>query len=356
VQEWRNLYVDLRLGSADYFANELFQRNIGLAEFGQEVGDQLTASLRDLYVFGRGGSRAMEPADWDALNALVKTQGDYFRGFLDEVAAGGLTEAQIRARSRMYINSSIQSYERANARARGLPDLPQYPGDGNTRCLTNCQCHLSYEWADGAWLVYWNLGVAEHCPDCEAMAAAWSPYEILSAVDTSVRDWSKEYADRDVEYLGYIDQDTGELLGSNRGDIYQCWPSDEMTRRAAGRNLISIHSHPRSTGWTGTFSIQDMVWAVQEDERAMYVVGDKLYIMEIRPGFPIAAANIDYEAWVEQNNQLRAIAKEVRQGKISNKPDEHGWSEADYVAYSRAWKAIAEKYSKWLTYRELPLL
>jgi len=80
----------------------------------------------------------------------------------------------------MYINSSIQSYERANARARGLPDLPQYPGDGNTRCLTNCQCHLSYEWADGAWLVYWNLGQAEHCPDCEAMASDWSPLEILA--------------------------------------------------------------------------------------------------------------------------------------------------------------------------------
>jgi len=175
VTEWRNLYVELRMGGAEFFLSELFQRNIGLAEFGEEVGSQFSASLRDLYVFGRGGTRAMESADWLSLNNLIRTQQQYFQGFLDEVRAGSLTEAQIRARTRMYLNSSIQAFERANAAVRGLPELPQYPCDGQTRCLTNCQCHLSYEWADGAWSVYWNLGIAEHCPDCEAQAAAWNP-------------------------------------------------------------------------------------------------------------------------------------------------------------------------------------
>ena len=44
-------------------------------------------------------------------------------------------EAQISARSQMYMNSAREAYERANMRASGVADLPAYPGDGSTICL-----------------------------------------------------------------------------------------------------------------------------------------------------------------------------------------------------------------------------
>ena len=53
-------------------------------------------------------------------------------------------EKQITARARMYMGASREAYEKGNMRAYGVPDLPYWPGDGSTVCLTNCKCYVVY--------------------------------------------------------------------------------------------------------------------------------------------------------------------------------------------------------------------
>ncbi len=133
------------------------------------------------YLLGRGGLSQMTQADWGSIGGMIADQYRYLDGFTREVAAGTLSEAQVAARSRMYIHSGREAFERASARAHGLPELPAYPGDGKTVCLTNCACNWRIEEVyddDGnllGWNCYWELGEAEHCPDCVANSGKWNP-------------------------------------------------------------------------------------------------------------------------------------------------------------------------------------
>lgn len=91
----------------------------------------------------------MTPADWGSTGGIIADQYRYLGGFAREVAAGTLTEAQVAARSRMYINSGREAFERAKGRTE--------------------------EEADEA---AWTLTPAEHCPDCLDLAAlGWQPRE-----------------------------------------------------------------------------------------------------------------------------------------------------------------------------------
>lgn len=147
------------------------------------------------YLLGIGGEGSMTAQDWGSIGGMIADQYRYLDDFADLVAAGELSEGQIRARAAMYVNSAREAFERAQARAWGIPEgaLPAYtdgrtayPGDGQTICLTNCNC----SWVltdvyddDGAligWDCYWTLGPVktDHCDDCETNASKWNPFEV----------------------------------------------------------------------------------------------------------------------------------------------------------------------------------
>lgn len=124
------------------------------------------------YTAGRGGRNAMTPSDWGRIGAMTKEQYKYLGEFQKDLP--NLSEAQIAARSRMYMNSSIQGYESGRSVAvtiagaveelwvlgdtehcDGCKDLAAmgwvpvgehetFPGAGDTACLTNCACHMEY--------------------------------------------------------------------------------------------------------------------------------------------------------------------------------------------------------------------
>ena len=135
------------------------------------------------YLAGIGGRNVMTQADWGSIGGMLKEQYGYLNGFYDDIAAGRLTEGQIRARMAMYINSGREAYERAHGRSatkwgadevawiinpavdncptcegRALMgwmpknedgsfpsmDGPVWPGSGASECLTNCKCSLVY--------------------------------------------------------------------------------------------------------------------------------------------------------------------------------------------------------------------
>lgn len=139
------------------------------------------------YSFGRGGLENMTTRDYRSIGGMLKEQYGYLGRFADEIAAGNLTEGQIATRARMYIDSAREAYERANARAKGVPtsQLPTFPGGGRTACLTRCRCNWEFvEVYDQngvlvAWDCYWRLDpAAEHCSDCLANAGTWNPLRI----------------------------------------------------------------------------------------------------------------------------------------------------------------------------------
>lgn len=126
------------------------------------------------YLLGRGGRDQMTSKDWGKLGAMLKEQYKYLDGFQADVAAGNLTQDQIRARSEMYVNSAREAYERTQGavaerwgadqerwvidptaencgdciayQAEGWQAIGYFPfpGDGSTQCLTNCRCHKEY--------------------------------------------------------------------------------------------------------------------------------------------------------------------------------------------------------------------
>lgn len=108
--------------------------------------------------------KGLSKAERAAIRAAVATQLDYLKAFV--AATDDMSDAAVRARSALYAGATRGTYYGAR-----YPGLSQYPGDGNTRCLTNCLCSLD-ERDNG---IYWVLDGGEHCDDCEAMAAG-SPY------------------------------------------------------------------------------------------------------------------------------------------------------------------------------------
>lgn len=153
---------------------------ISLGQWETAMRLQIKNAYIQQYLSGIGGVEMMGFAEYGSIGGMLTEQYGHLNNFAEQIAAGKLSEAEIIRRSEMYMNSSREAYERANARARGVPQLPQYPGDGNTQCLTNCACYwdIITEWQEGAmvgWNCYWTLSVAEHCQGCLDNNANWSP-------------------------------------------------------------------------------------------------------------------------------------------------------------------------------------
>ena len=160
--------------------HEVASGAISLSQWETGMRLQIKNAYIQQYLSGIGGVEMMGFAEYGSIGGMLTEQYGYLNKFADQIAAGNLSEAEIIRRSEMYMNSSREAYERANARARGVPELPQYPGDGNTQCLTNCACYwdIITEWQEGAmvgWNCYWTLSVADHCEDCLDNNGKWAP-------------------------------------------------------------------------------------------------------------------------------------------------------------------------------------
>jgi len=149
---------------------------------GQNVDAFATAFREELkqeyirqYLLGIGGLERMTQADWGSIGGMLKEQyHPHLDNFLQDIRDGKLSEAQIRMRAQMYIDSAHEAYERAHARCAEelgmdeelwLLDPPAehcedcvafaqegwkpkgyfpMPGAGKTQCLTHCRCHKRY--------------------------------------------------------------------------------------------------------------------------------------------------------------------------------------------------------------------
>lgn len=159
--------------ASDVLAEMLAAQELNLPDWQSNLRNAIKSEYISQYLAGRGGVGEMTQADWGRVGGIIGEQYRYLDRFADEIKSGVLSEAQIRARSRMYLRSSREAYERAKLQAfqdagvdeeawflgiaehcedcvefenEGWQELGYFPfpGEGSTICLTNCQCHKLY--------------------------------------------------------------------------------------------------------------------------------------------------------------------------------------------------------------------
>lgn len=177
----RDEFTEKALKESDDLINQLLgiENGYTVQQWTLDMRELIKNTYRAQYELAIGGRENMTQADYGRLGGILAEQYRYLQGFAEDIAAGRMTLSQAMYRARMYINSSTQAFERARAAGYGL-DLPQYPGDGSTQCLTNCKCEWDIQFDEETFTFscYWRLGYAEHCPDCLDAEKIYSPYVV----------------------------------------------------------------------------------------------------------------------------------------------------------------------------------
>jgi len=131
------------------------------------------------------GDATLTPVDMVAINVRVDREYVYLEGFLSDIPT--MNEAEAQRRAALYLNAAAQTG--SIIAAIELPTLPVYPGSYQLACNGFCRCHLRVEALDGEgnWDVWWVVDTeAEHCSDCVALSAEWSPLRIRNGEILSV--------------------------------------------------------------------------------------------------------------------------------------------------------------------------
>lgn len=184
---YRDALINKRQQRAVALANELGEGLLNSGAWLKAMRDETKSAYITQYLLAYGGKNNMTPREWGRLGGLLKSQYAYLNRMKDRIDSGLYSEAQIANYSKMYIAASGRAFEIAKTRQTGIESLPQYPGDGQTQCLTNCRCSWRIVNRGDAWECYWTLGDAEHCPDCEEAARRFNPLVIPKPIDLRIK-------------------------------------------------------------------------------------------------------------------------------------------------------------------------
>ena len=154
---------------------------ITLLEWQQEMRLAMRQHWTLQLVIGSGGDRSkIDSREYLKLGTRLQEQYRYLENFARDITGKNLSELEIARRARMYMEAAKHIYWQ---QLTGL-DLPAFPGDGSTQCLTNCKCSWKINYIRdkkgnviGA-IASWQLGVAEHCPDCVKRATEWRALQV----------------------------------------------------------------------------------------------------------------------------------------------------------------------------------
>ncbi len=157
-------------------ATFVYEGNISVNDWMNSMRQEIKDEYIRQYLSFAGGREAMTQADWGRIGGMLGEQYKYLDNFANDIASGKLTEAQINARSQMYINSAREAREKSrkisaekagfdevywelNPQLENCPDCVEFngmdwqtaeddpyggafPGSGDTVCLTACGCQL----------------------------------------------------------------------------------------------------------------------------------------------------------------------------------------------------------------------
>lgn len=175
VRDWSSRSITESADHARGLAGALAADDVTLGQWQSDMRNQIKEEYIRQYLLGRGGRAQMTAEDWGSIGGQLASQYRYLDNFAAEIAAGNLSEKQIAARAELYLRSAHRAFESAWSRAnRGLEEVRwnltaaehcsdcldfagfgwqkvaddpfggAYPGSGDTACLSNCRCYLSY--------------------------------------------------------------------------------------------------------------------------------------------------------------------------------------------------------------------
>ena len=168
IESWRGRVIDL--------ADDLVTGKLTVQEWTLSMRREVSNIFSSEYLLAKGGRNAMFQADLDAIQEMLTTQYTFLQNFAEDVRAGELSQAQIAARSELYLDSSTQAHERGKAGRHGVVGLPYYPGDGSQMCGARCRCRWDIDETDDEFRCTWLLNHAKkHCDTCLNNAANNKP-------------------------------------------------------------------------------------------------------------------------------------------------------------------------------------
>ncbi len=187
--EMRNTFINAQKDEVSKFAQQLADGRISRFEWTLNMRKTINETQTAEYLAGIGGRNNFTAADQRNLDQLIQKQYRYLEGFETDMKLRGrsvetaMSQGQIAERSKLYMEAGSHSFEQAKVTARGIPHLPQYPGDGRTQCGTNCKCYWDIKRDNGSWSATWTLTPAEHCPDCLNNSQKWAPMIVPARVE-----------------------------------------------------------------------------------------------------------------------------------------------------------------------------
>ena len=157
-------------------ATRLAEGETTIQEWTLEMRREVTNVFADEYMLAKGGWNAMYQDDINILGKLVSGQFVFLQAFAQTVRRGQMSKTQIGARSELYMESAVQSFEQGRARRHDLI-LPAYPADGSQICQSRCKCRWNIKEEDDRIDAFWVLDPsAEHCDTCVSNSEVWNPY------------------------------------------------------------------------------------------------------------------------------------------------------------------------------------
>ena len=202
--ELRDGFTDAQHSPVILVTDEMMDREITLHEWLRRMAVIIRDTHVAMYMFGSGGYNTIDQNAVVTLESTLREQLDYLRSFAGEI----LTQNRVRVRqhvslytprpllrqgvinrSTLYIESATASAERGRTTTYGRlsGELPHYPGDGSTVCLTRCRCHwrfnLNVEGGGGSVIhAFWRLRARDgrNCETCLAFSRLYNPYRLLT--------------------------------------------------------------------------------------------------------------------------------------------------------------------------------
>lgn len=171
----------------DRLVAQVMRGTITPADFERKMAALLARAYTQQYMQG-AGVRELTAAQREQIAKRVAVQLEFLREFRasmgERIATLRTPEelakdlAAFQRRARMYADGTQVAWWMG--RTDGL-DLPAFPKDGGTACLSNCGCFWEIEEVDskrGYYDCYWRLGDKEHCEDCMSREKNYSPYKV----------------------------------------------------------------------------------------------------------------------------------------------------------------------------------
>jgi len=168
--------------AADVLMNSKFSAT-AIDTFRSKVSGTLKRSAGQLVALGWSDGNGDGKVDPSIYSRYINEQLHFLELWIADIGAAGKLVGGA-GRAGMYGESLGQAYQRAYILARGsrvgLPELPAYPRDGSTVCLTHCRCQWKLKKVSAVYYeATWKLGPAEHCPNCIERGDLWSPLSII---------------------------------------------------------------------------------------------------------------------------------------------------------------------------------